>query len=269
MWLAILRREFLFWSDTANLSKKWYMPRRLVRNAAARIIFHSALKVLGTGRPGVEAFATMGCPTDKLVSFPYFAPIQDSYRSPKEKSAENPTIIVSLGRLDNSSKGFDIGLQALARLKRLKGLSSFQYLICGVGPDLERIRNQVDELGLSENVRFLGWLEVAEVKQILDVAHILLHPARYEPYGVAVLEAMISGVVVIGSEATCAVQDRILNGENGFVHAVGDVNTIAEQLSLILTDRERLLRMGMAARRTAEEWPASRGVEIIKSAFRD
>lgn len=36
-----------------------------------------------------------------------------------------------------------------------------------------------------------------------------------------------------------------------------------------MKERNRLQEMGAAARRTAEEWPAARGVEIIKSAFLD
>ena len=55
--------------------------------------------------------------------------------------------------------------------------------------------------------------------------------------------------------------------ENGFLHPVGDVDKMAEQLISLFRDRDRLRSMGIAARRSAEQWPLSRGVEIIKSAF--
>lgn len=263
MLLAVLRRDFLFWSDTPNLSRKRRITKRILRSSLTNMIFRTAEKVLVTGRPGVEAFTAMGCPVNKLVSFPFFVPLP----SLSDRLAQRPLTIVSLGRLDNSLKGLDIGLQALSIVRHKLGLNSFQYLIGGTGPDSERLKKQAQVLGIAECVQFLGWLEVEEVTQLLGRTHVLLHPARWDPFPVTVIEAMASGVVVMGSEASGSVCDRIVNGENGFTHPVGDVNNIVNQLAILLSDSDRLRRMGIAARRTAEEWPSSRGVEIIKSAF--
>jgi glycosyltransferase involved in cell wall biosynthesis len=84
-------------------------------------------------------------------------------------------------------------------------------------------------------------------------------------FGAAVLEAMAAGLVVLGSEATAAVRDRIRHGENGFVHRTGDVDELARQIGALLTHPELIRRIGQEARRTAEEWPVERGVQIIKS----
>jgi glycosyltransferase involved in cell wall biosynthesis len=267
LWLSLLGRDFLFWSDTPNQFKKRSLPKRIFRGFIAAVVFRKARKILGTGRPGVEAFRAMGCPENKLISFPYFVPLNGCDPFFGENLFSVPTRILSLGRLDNSVKGYDIGLEALAKVMQSRGSDSFRYSICGTGPDLDEMQKRVHTLGLSGNVEFWGWQEVDEVTKMLKTSHILLHPARWEPFGVAVLEAMALGPVVVASEATCAAQDRIINGLNGFLHTVGDVSTIAGQLEILITDRERLLHMSQAARRTAEEWPASRGVQIIKSAF--
>jgi glycosyltransferase involved in cell wall biosynthesis len=269
LWLVILRRSFLFAADTPNPNKPRSILKRIIRKAFSSMAFHGSRKVLAMGTPGREVFESMGCPPEKIVSFPYFTPITDYDSSWKKTSRDDPVIIVSVGQISNSLKGFDIGLEALGRLKQSEEHLPFRYLICGTGPDLEKLRKQKQLLGLSGNVEFLGWLETDEITNVLQRAHILLHPARWEPYGVAILEAMVNGVVVLGSEGTCAARDRILDGRNGFIHPVGNVDKITEQLAMLLKDRDLLLRMSMAARQTAEEWPASRGVEILRQAFLD
>jgi len=266
LWLTILRRDFLFWTDTPNLAKKRQLIRRIVRKAVTQIIFRSARKVLGTGGPCLESLSAMGCPESKLITFPFFVPL------PKLGSVEdrfaNPTLkIVSVGRIDNSLKGCDIALNAIKIMNQKISTSSFKYFLAGSGPDYSKVCSQAEHLGLSTNVQLLGWLETGEVAQLMRNAHVLLHPARWDPFPVAVLEAMAYGLVVLGSEASGSVRDRIIDGKNGFRHEVGDAKKIAEQLGLLLKHREVLSQMGLAARHTAEEWPASRGIAIIKSAF--
>lgn len=266
-WLALLRREFLFWSDTPNPFKKRGTLKKLVHRAVSSLTFQTSRKMLATGEPGIDAFSAMGCPRTKLVSFPYFAALTDYDPSWKEGDGDDPVVVVSVGRIDNAAKGFDLGLKALGMVKASGEPASFELLICGSGPDLDRLRQDAERLGLSKHVKFLGWLESDDVTDVLKRAHIMLHPAIWEPYGLVILEAMINGVVVVGSETTCAARDRITSGTNGFLHPVGDVNTMAEQLIALFRDRDRLRTMGMAARRSAEEWPLSRGVDIIKTAF--
>jgi glycosyltransferase involved in cell wall biosynthesis len=55
-------------------------------------------------------------------------------------------------------------------------------------------------------------------------------PARTEPYGVSVLEAMACGAIVVASDQTAAALDRIDNGVNGFLHASNDVNGLSSRI---------------------------------------
>lgn len=267
LWLALTRRKFLFWSDTPNPFKTRPLWKRAIHRAVSTMTFRAAHKILVTGRPGIEAFSAMGCPTSKLVSFPYFSPVTNYDPSWKEGGVDDTLVLVSAGRINNAAKGFDLGLQALRRAIEMGGPARFEFLICGTGPDLDGLRDEAHHLGLASNVKFLGWLEPDEVTAILRKAHIMLHPAIWEPYGLVIVEAMINGVVVLGSEGTCAAKDRITHGKNGFLHPTGDVNELGNQLAILFHDRERLRAMGIAARQTAEEWPLSRGVGIIKSAL--
>ena len=77
LWLALLRREFLFWSDTPNPFKRRGTLKQVIHRAVSTLTFRAAHKMLVTGTPGIEAFSAMGCPRDKIVSFPYFAAITE------------------------------------------------------------------------------------------------------------------------------------------------------------------------------------------------
>ena len=164
-------------------------------------------------------------------------------------------------------KSYDVALRAVASLKRAAPDVRFRYDIAGAGPAQPSLRSLADRLGLAADVRFRGWLEPEEVSALLQRCDLFLHPAAREPYGVAVLEAMAAGAAVLGSAATGAVRDRIVHGSNGLVHPTGDAERLAAQIAGLARDRERLCRLGRAAAATANAWPASRGVAIVKDAL--
>jgi glycosyltransferase involved in cell wall biosynthesis len=124
------------------------------------------------------------------------------------------------------------------------------------------------KLEIGDKVKCLGWIEQNKLTELLHSTDVLIHPSPvHEPYGVAVIEAMASGVVVLASDATCAGIDRIAHGVNGFIHPSGNTQILAEQILFLLKNPKRIEEIGRKARLTAEEWPISRGVEIVKKAI--
>jgi glycosyltransferase involved in cell wall biosynthesis len=75
---------------------------------------------------------------------------------------------------------------------------------------------------------------------------------------------MAAGLAVIASDATAAALDRIDDGRNGFIHRSGDVETLAAALRRATADRDALGRIRAEARATAERWPVSRGVTLLR-----
>lgn len=123
----------------------------------------------------------------------------------------------------------------------------------------------VAQAGLTQHVTFAGWKQPEEMAQLLREADALVHPARWEPYGVVVLEAMAAGLPVLGSEASGAVMDRVVPGLSGFIHTVGDEGQLARHMLQIAKDTTLLDALQQGARRKAEAWPAQRGVDLLKS----
>lgn len=265
--LASRRAPFVFWTDTPDLRKRKSVFRRLLRFMATRFVFANALAVMGTGQPGVNALSEMGCPREKLINFPYFVDL-NAFQPPSQndiKAQNSPLVFLVSGRLENAVKGYDLLMDALNLAREMSGNKAFRLLIAGEGPDRGRLHSQAEELGLGGQVEFLGWLEGDQVLEFYASGDVFLHPARQEPFGVVVLEAMAAGLPVIGSDITGAVRDRVIHGVNGFIHRSGDSMDLAKNIAFFLDRPDRIAEMGTQARKSAERWPLQRGVQIIKA----
>lgn len=224
---------------------------------------------MGTGKPAVEVLKIMGARDSQLVVFPYWIDL-NPYKNPPAShllpEVDRPLRFISIGRIVNDLKGHNLVLQALAQINLTRKESLCEYYVVGSGADEAAILQQAAELGLSERVKVLGWLEPKEIIEQLARADVLIHPSPvHEPYGVAVIEGMAAGKPVLASNVTCAGLDRIEEGINGFIHPAGDVKAIADHLNYFLDRPEQAAKMGKEAIETAHKWPISIGVNIIKS----
>jgi len=77
-------------------------------------------------------------------------------------------------------------------------------------------------------------------------------PSEMESFGLAALEGMSSGVVPLGTHVG-GVPELITEGVDGYLCAVGDVDTMAARAVELLTDPDRQRAMAAAARRAAVE----------------
>jgi glycosyltransferase involved in cell wall biosynthesis len=261
---AIRRLPVALWTDTPAKQPR---PRvkGFLRSGWLKWIFSRSDVVFGTGAPALAALQEMGCPRERLTSLPFFVPLPSVTRD--FVSPPSPLVFASSGRLWNEMKGHDLALAALAQAREATRREDFEYVIAGVGPDERNLRERAVTLELTDHVRFAGFMQPSDLAGLLSRAHVLLHPSRWDPYPVAVLEAMAAGLVVLGSDASGSVQDRIRDGENGFVHHAGDDIALAANIAELLRNRARIGPMSAAAQRTAEEWPVSRGVAIVKDAL--
>ena len=157
--------------------------------------------------------------------------------------AERTLDLIFLGRLV-SDKGVDVLIAALGRLAE-QGLRP-RLTVVGDGPELSGLHAQAARLGLAEHVEFLGTRRDGELVPLLNRHRILVMPSRYnEPFGVAALEGIACGCIVVGSAG------------GGLPEAIGPCgrtfrNGSAEDLAAILGDllvhpeRQAALRAGAA-----------------------
>jgi len=141
-----------------------------------------------------------------------------------------------------------------------------RLILIGDGPDREAARRTAEELGVEEDVVFLGKLE--SVSELLSCADLFLLPSEEESFGLVALEAHACGVPVVGT-AGSGLAEVVEDGVTGRLHPVGDVGAMAESAVEYLTDGGLWRRTSEAARRRAvEEFSAERVVPMYERFYR-
>ncbi|WP_100006528.1 N-acetyl-alpha-D-glucosaminyl L-malate synthase BshA [Staphylococcus pseudintermedius] len=108
-----------------------------------------------------------------------------------------------------------------------------KLLLIGDGPELHDMRIKVREMGLSDDVLFLGKQDC--MSNFYQMSDIVLLMSEKESFGLTLLEAMKTGVVPIGTRAG-GIQEVIQHRETGFLVDIGDSQTAADYALKLLTD---------------------------------
>ena len=112
-----------------------------------------------------------------------------------------------------------------------------KLLFVGDGPDRHDAENLCRELGICDDIRFIGKQE--QIEEILAVSDLFILPSEYESFGLAALEAMAAGVPLISSNAG-GLPEININGKTGFMSPVGDVASMSRNAITILENDEVL-----------------------------
>jgi colanic acid/amylovoran biosynthesis glycosyltransferase len=172
-----------------------------------------------------------------------------SWVPPPAKEHAPPLRLVTVSRL-HPAKGQDVLLRAFAAL-RARGVKATLRII-GSGPEESALQALTRELGLSENVRFLGSLPEHEVRREVGEADVFVLASHAEPLGVVYMEAMALAVVTVGTAAG-GVGEIITDGVDGVLVPPKDSGSLADALARLAADPGLRERLGRSGRRTIEE----------------
>jgi glycosyltransferase involved in cell wall biosynthesis len=125
-------------------------------------------------------------------------------------------------------------------------------VVLGEGPEREALEQLARELGVEGRVFLLG--RVPDVAAWLRRASVLVHPARWEGFGLGVLEAMLAGLPVVAANVS-SLPELVVDGTTGFLVSPDDPSALAlgvvrafEQPELGEAGRQRALREFSVAR---------------------
>lgn len=108
-----------------------------------------------------------------------------------------------------------------------------KLLFVGDGPERSTAEDLARELGVFDEVRFVGKQE--QMEDILAIADLFLLTSEYESFGLAALEAMAAGVPVVSTNAG-GLSEINVPGETGYMSDVGDIEGMTKQAVSILKD---------------------------------
>jgi glycosyltransferase involved in cell wall biosynthesis len=128
------------------------------------------------------------------------------------------------------------------------------------------LRQLADDLGISDRVRFAGFVE--DVPSLLADSDVLVHASVIaEPFGQVVVEGMAAGLPVIATDAG-GPAEVITDGFDGLLVAPNDVPLLAAQLERLRDDPELRQRLGTAARRRAQDFSAPTVARQVRDTWR-
>jgi len=155
--------------------------------------------------------------------------VDTEFFTPPQSSNTRGFRFVSIAML-NANKGIDVLLRAFAMA--FKGKNAVTLEIGGTGAELQPLKQLTRDLGIAPQVTFLGALNREQVRETLWHANAFVLPSYVETFGIAIIEAMATGLPVIVTR--CGGPEDFVTPEVGFLVPPGDVKTLAETLSTMV-----------------------------------
>ncbi len=125
-----------------------------------------------------------------------------------------------------------------------------KLILAGDGPDRSESEKLARELGLYEDVRFLG--KQTHLPEILSASDLMLMPSQSESFGLSALEAMSCSVPVVSSSIG-GLPELVVHGETGYIAELGDVQRMAKYAIELLSDDRKWVMFSQNARKRAVE----------------
>jgi glycosyltransferase involved in cell wall biosynthesis len=166
-------------------------------------------------------------------------------------AGDTDSLLVAVGRLE-VNKGYDVLIEAMARLNQKPGRPSWRLVLVGDGPRLAALRRQVRVAGLGERVHLLGRVSDDAVHAWYAAATLFVHPTLYEGSSLVTLEAMAHRRAVVAT-AVGGIPDKVVPGLTGWLVSPGDAAALAAALRNALASPDRTAAMGEAGRAVVEQ----------------
>lgn len=163
------------------------------------------------------------------------------YSVPKEEQliirkrfgfSEEQKIILCVGEL-LPNKNQQMIIRAMREI--VKKYPNTQLLLAGNGIEKANLEMLINDLGLSENVRMLGY--VTNLQEYQKIADVSVSCSKREGLPLNIVEAMLSGTPVVTS-MNRGHKELICDGKNGFFVKVDDINTMAERILTLFSDKD-------------------------------
>ncbi len=167
----------------------------------------------------------------------------------KQKFGVNDKTIIYAGRFA-PEKNIDVIIKAVALVK--KDIPDINLAMAGHGVLLEEIRKMAGELGIAENVKFLGTLDKFELADLYRASEIFPITSKSETQSMTLIQAMACGLPVIGVRARAL--PEYINDRNGILIEPDDHVSLARNIVELMSDRKKAELLGRGGIESVREF---------------
>jgi glycosyltransferase involved in cell wall biosynthesis len=228
-----------------------YVERGLAKLADRVIAITEALRAFTIERVGVPAakVQTIHYGLDRLPAA--------WGRNPPDDVPDGSRVLLAVSRL-TQQKGVDVAIRALPELP-----ADSVFVVLGEGPERAGLERLARDLGVDGRVFLPG--RVPDVAAWLERAQVFVHPARWEGFGLGVLEAMLAGLPVVASKVS-SLPELVADGETGLLVSPDDPEALAQGIAAAL-ERPDLGSAGIA--RAHAEFSVARMADRTAALYAD
>lgn len=224
--------------------------RRIVRQQSLKVLFDQVAgkrllldssRVIAQSDVEKSEYESAGVPVPKISVVPNgIDPSLYEHLPPPGAFAESlglngKRIVLYLGRL-SPGKGLDDLFAAFGQIARVRD----DCILVVAGPDdgyRDRLEKSATRLGISDRVRFVGYVNPTEKLRLLVDSDLVVYPAAHESFGLVPIEALLCGrPVVVAKESGCG--ELIDRAQAGITFPFGNVMLLRDALRTGLEDEE-------------------------------
>lgn len=160
-----------------------------------------------------------------------------------ESSSLDKKQIITVGRL-SEQKGFDLLVSAWSYIT--KKHPDWEIHLYGEGELENELKKSITQNGIEDS--FIIHKPVKNIKEKYLESSIYVMSSRFEGFGMVLIEAMACGVPCISFDCPHGPSYIIKDGEDGILVENGNVERLAEAISTLITDTDKRVAMGKAAK---------------------
>lgn len=256
------RTKLIIWTGLSEVTEKG-LGR--LRTSFRRMLLHFADAVTANGSSATRYLLGLGVIREKIFRVPYGVDISHFLGLPLQREPNVARRLIYFGRLVQR-KGLQPFLEVLSTWLRDHPESSCEFWLVGDGP----LRKDLAAFPApsSLKLKFLGNVEYEELPRLYAQGGVLAFPTLADEWGVVVNEALASGIPVMGSLYSQAVEEMVRDGIDGWTFHPDRPEEMYAAIDRALTvPSEKLDEMRRAGRERIRPLTPEYGAKCILAAI--
>ena len=270
---VLLAREISFISPPIVISERnqpsLYQARQRLRRLRRHVVaftYRRADRIISISRGIMDDLrSSFGIPSSRIRVVHNSVDISAVQKLSREPVTEvdwfagSTPVFINFSRL-KPQKNYQLLIRAFTRVRKEQ---SCRLLILGDGEERSRLETLAEELGIVDDVAFLGYQE--NPFRFVARSHAFVLSSHHEGFGNVITEAMACGTPVISTRCPSGPDEIITDGESGLLVPVDDIEALAEAMKRILEDKDLHARLSEAGLRRAQDFTVEKMVESYES----
>lgn len=248
-----IRHVLFTWQNVASRERSRGMKRTISDLIVRLNLFLADGIICGNGKAATiirsydAAIPLIICPLSGVDTKAFYPGVEGDWKR-RLGIPEYAPVILFAGVLDRR-KGLDVLVRACAEL-RINPRPIL--LVVGKGSGRQKLELLAEELGMRDYIRFLDWIDHAELPALMNCATVFAYPSVpfggwEEQFGYSMAEASACGIPVVATR-TGSIKEVIKDGETGILVPPHDAAALASALMKILSNKEIGEKMGIRGR---------------------